>query len=134
MIKKFREIALFDNLIANQLCDELASSILINSDYPESFVLTGAAAYALQEPYTDDIPNIIFRITDFESYIKLLSYVDRIPAKELTKFENRTYFKYQAGSIELCVVIMFDSDYKMSTVNYYGILIENATNINRELL
>jgi|SRR5690606_39837141 len=131
----FREAQIFDNLIANQLCDELVSALLPeDGTYPYGFLLTGAAAYALQQEYSEPLKNIIFRVTNPEDYIKLLDYIDRISAKELTKYGNRTYFKFPAGVVEICFMIMYDEGYETSSLEYAGIRLEHIDNIKPELL
>ena len=134
MINKFREYAIFDNLIANQLCDELVSVLAPSeSEYPTNILLTGAAAYALQTEYNNEVHNIVFKVIENEPYVRLINYLDRISAKELTRYANRTYFKFQAGNIELCFMIMFETT-ETSSVDYNGIKLEAITFINPELL
>jgi len=134
IINKFREYAVFDNLMANQLCDELSSAIT-NDDgnFPANFYLTGAASYALQNEYSGEIPNICFKVTEEETYLKLITYLDRITTKELMRYANRTYFKFQAGGIELCIMIMFETT-ETEMVNYNGINLEAAQFIKPELI
>lgn len=132
IINLFREHAIFDNLIANQLCDELASA-LSTEGYPVDFLLTGAAGYGMQREYTAPLKNIVFRITNQESYFKLLDYLDRISTREMVKYANRTYFKFPSGSIDICFMIMFDEGFETSSLEYQGIRVENYTFINPEL-
>lgn len=136
MINVFRETALFDNLIANQLCDELVSVVTPEDESLPlpNILLTGAAAYALQTEHTEPIENIIFRLANNEDYLKLLNYLDQISTRELIKYANRTYFKFPAGSIELCVMLMFDEDREISYADYNGIKIESLEHINPEIL
>lgn len=132
-INLFRENQIFDNLIANQLCDELASALSAEGEYPFDFLLTGAAAYGLQLEYGNPLQNIVFRITSQDRYFKLLEYLDRISTREMVKYANRTYFKFPSGSIELCFMIMYDEGFETSSLEYQGIRIEKYNFINPEL-
>lgn len=132
MISLFREHQIFDNLIANQLCDELANALSDEGEFPIHFLLSGAAAYALQTEYTEPLKNIIFHVTTADKYEMLLNYLDKISARELIKYANRTYFKFPAGAIEICFMIMYDSEHDGSFEVYNGINIETISNINPE--
>jgi len=134
IINLFREFAIFDNLIANQLCDELASALAPeDGTYPNDFLLSGAAAVGLQLEYNHLLENIVFRITNQEHYFKLLDYLDRISTREMVKYANRTYFKFPSGAIEICFMIMFDEGFETSSLEYQGIRLENHNFINPEL-
>lgn len=133
IINLFREHQIFDNLIANQLCDELASSLSAEGEYPTDFLLTGAAGYGLQQEYGSPLENIVFRVTSQDRYFLLLEYLDRISSRELMKYGNRTYFKFPAGSVEICFMIMFDEGFETSSLEYQGIRVENYNFINPEL-
>lgn len=133
IINLFREHQIFDNLIANQLCDELASALSAEGEYPLDFLLSGGAAYGLQQEYSQPLENIVFRITSQDRYIKLLEYLDRISTREMVKYANRTYFKFPSGAIDICFMIMFDDGYETSFLEYQGIIIEHYNFINPEL-
>lgn len=133
IINLFREYAIFDNLIANQLCDELASALSAEGEYPLDFLLTGAAGYGLQREYERPLENIVFRITSQDRYFKLLEYLDRISTREMVKYANRTYFKFPSGAVDICFMIMYDEGFETSSLEYQGIRIENQTFINPEL-
>lgn len=125
---------LFDNLIANQLCDELASAIAVKeNNFPTTFALTGAAAYALQDKYSKDISNIIFKINNTDDYYKLLMYLDKIETKELLKYSERTYFKFQAGNNLLSIMIALDIK-AIRFLDYNGINIEDKSLITPDYL
>lgn len=136
MINKFREIALFDNLMVNQLCDEMATIMIHegSDEFPNTFLLSGAAAYALQVEYPNPIQNIVFRVVEEEMYYKLLDYLDQLSLPELTKYANRTYFKFPAGAFDVCFMLMFGDDYVGEITEYNGIYLEPYVNINPELL
>lgn len=134
IINLFREFAIFDNLIANQLCDELASALAPEDGaYPNDFLLSGAAGYGLQQEYDQPLQNIVFRITTQDRYFKLLEYLDRISTREMVKYANRTYFRFPSGSIEICFMIMYDESFETTSLEYQGIRIENYNFINPEL-
>lgn len=133
-INKFREFSIFDNLMVNQICDEMASALAISEEYPSNFVLTGAAAYALQRELVRPLENIIFRVMNQNDYFILLEYLDRISTHELMKYGNRTYFKFPAGAIEVYFMIMFDQFYESVSLDYNGIKIESVDYIKPELL
>lgn len=133
LLNYFREYSIFDNLIANQLCDELATVLTIEGEYPSTFLLSGGASYALQQEYTTPLENIVFRVTNQEHYFKLLDYLDRISTKEMIKYGNRTYFKFPSGSIEICFMLMFDESFETSYIEYNNIKIEHYSFINSEL-
>lgn len=133
MINLFRQHQIFDNLVANQLCDELATAVAPTENYPQNFILSGAAAYALQQEYTQPLQNIIFRAITEETYFRILNYLDRISTKEMVKYANRVSFKFPAGAIEICFMIMYDAGFETSSLEYQGIIIENHNFINPEL-
>ena len=135
MIKPFQENAIFNNLLANQLCDELISVLPLGDlIYPTSFMLTGAAAYALQRESTIEIPNVVFKIRNLDYYYALLDYLDRITTKEMKKYTNRTYFQFQAGALLLFVTLVFDPDNETEVINYNGVPLESYEFINPDLL
>ncbi len=135
IVNKFREYSVFDNLMINQLCDELATVLVSeDEDFPHRLMLTGGAAYALQREPLRDLENIIFRVTHEADYFILLDYLDRISTKEMIKYGNRTYFKFSAGSVEVFFMIMYDAGYETVKVTYNGINLESVDFINPELL
>lgn len=133
IINLFREHQIFDNLIANQLCDELASALSAEGEYPSDFLLSGAAGYGLQLEYARALENIVFRVTSQDRYFKLLEYLDRISTREMVKYANRTYFKFPSGAVDICFMIMHDEAFETSSLEYQGIRIENYNFINPEL-
>lgn len=137
MITFFREAMIFNNLMANQLCDEMMNSIVAADNvFPTTALLSGAAAYALQTSTEGvQINNIIFKVRGDEAYYKLLRFLDDIPTIGLTKYANRTYFKYKAGSIEICVMIASVSEEELEHEFVYNdIRLEDKAYINSEWL
>lgn len=136
MITFFREAMIFNNLMANQLCDELISSIAAADNvFPTTAKLSGAAAYALQTTTADVmVKNIIFKVRE-NDYFKMLEYLNQIPTIGMQKYANRTYFKYKAGAMEICIMIAFQDNEEEDTEAYFnGIRLEDKNFIKTEWL
>lgn len=135
MITFFREAMIFNNFMANQLCDELLNAIAPEDGaFPVTAKMSGAAAYVLQ---TGDegtaIHNIILKIRGDEAYFKLLQYLDQIPTIGMEKYANRTYFRYHAGASDICVMIAYESEEEPDAeVIYNGIRLEDKNFINAD--
>jgi len=133
-IYSFRNNAIFDNMLANQFCDEIASVLALEeNDFPESLMLTGGASFALQDKYSKDLDNIIFKVNNEQDYLKLLDYLDKIELKELIKYANRTYIKFSAGAVIVFILIVLDTN-ASRVVDYNGISLEVKELINQGYL
>lgn len=137
MITFFREAMIFNNFMANQLCDELIGSIAPEDNaFPHTAKLSGAVAHILQTGEEGmEIHNILFKIRGDEAYFRLLQYLDQIPTVGMEKYANRTYFRYKAGAMEICIMIAFESpENEDPVVDYNGIRLEDKNFINPEWL
>lgn len=124
---------IFDDTAVNKACDDIVSLMTIDREFPERFVLSGKAAYQLQDGITSAVNNIVFATDDFRKYFKLSEGLRDLGFINIFKYQKFIEFQLETNQNVICFEI-WNLDVIAATVDYKGIALLHKDLIDKKLL